>query len=155
MKQNSATHFLLSALVPYTKANLLLSYQPSKFFHELSKQQSLAQATLRTAYSRAIRNGLIELDDVGIPHLSNKALRLLRPYLSKTLPNSEVLVVFDIPESERWKRARLRAVLREFKFKPVQKSVLSSRMDCIDYLTEAQRELQLEDGMLIYEAKRM
>lgn len=124
MKLSPTTQYVLEAFIPYTKANLQLAYTPAIFFYELEKKCRTKQPTLKSAYYRALANGLLEIDDQGIPRLTAKGQHEVKPYTPKLLgKGSCLLVVFDIEESERFKRTHLRTLLRELSFKKVQRSV--------------------------------
>lgn len=149
--QKSAKHYVLTALVPYTKANLQLTFKPSLFFAELEKLDRIKQNTSRNAYHRAVKKKLIELDSKGIPRLTKGGLELIKPYTSEKLPNSKLMIIFDIPEDERWKRRHLRALLRELQFKQAQKSVWVSEYDHREYLKSEVKNLSLQDNVKIFE----
>ena len=155
MKRASATFYLVSALVPYTPANIALSFAPKRFFFELSKRHKIRPETLRNAYYRSIENGLLAIDDEGVPRLTKKAQDALAPFQAKSLPNAEVMVVFDIPESQRIKRRILRSTLREFQFTQVQKSVWTSKLDCHEYIADTVEHLGLQKYVILYEAKKI
>lgn len=160
-KYKSATHYTLAALIPYTEANMKLSFRPSQFFSDLDKldyikrQNKFSKESLRNAYYRAIKKGLINMDD-GIPRLTAKGQRKLVSFQPKILKgNARLLVVFDIPEKDRWKRSRLRAVLREFHFIQIQKSVWETSYDCRKYLEIAIEEYKLHKNVILYEAAKI
>ena len=68
----STTHYILSGLVPYTEANIKLAFKPSAFFNDLERldQEKRSAGTLRVSYYRAVKQGLVCLDDVGMPQLT-------------------------------------------------------------------------------------
>ena len=147
------TKYVLKALIPYSKANLQLSFKPNYFFNELEKQSRTKERTLRSAYYRAVKQGLIQLDDNDVPRLTPKGLIATKAYKPiKLSKDACILLVFDIPESERAKRTHLRALLRELSFKMIQQSVWMSRYDHRKYLRAEIKEYGLEDFVLIYEA---
>lgn len=154
-KYSSATHYVLSSLIPYTESNLKLTFAPSRFFRDLDKLDFAKEKSLQNAYYRAVRRELIEIDDQGIPRLTTKGLKKLNFFEPKLLgKNARLLLIFDIPEGERWKRDRLRIVLREFSFKQVQKSVWETEYDCREYLHAEIKNNQLQDYVVLYEAAR-
>lgn len=64
------------------------------------------------------------------------------------------LVVFDIPEKERYKRGWLRAQLRVYEFKPLQRSVwLGTRPFLPNFLNDVER-LGISDRVLIFSLGR-
>ncbi len=155
VKYPTITYYLLGALVPYTEPNLKLSFQPSAFFDDLEKISRLkaSRASLRTAYHRAIKKGLIELDGHGLPRLSAKGQRKIKPFHAKKLKGAKLMVVFDIPEIDRLKRNRLRLLLRELSFQQVQKSVWMSENDHREYLKAEIKEYKLEKYVEVLEAR--
>lgn len=153
MKQHkSAKHYLLEALLPFTESNLKLAFKPSLFFKDLEKLHNLNQLAAQTAYYRAQKSGFITLDDQGIPQLTKKGLDTLKPFQAKRLNHARLMVIFDIPEDERWKRRQLRAVLREFSFKQVQQSVWISELDSAEYVKEQIAALELAKHVRLFEA---
>ena len=83
MKEKSATHYVLKALIPYTGPNLKLAYKPNQFFNDLERIDKIKKQNARNAFSRSIKKGLVKIDDAGIPHLTDKGLRQLAPFESK------------------------------------------------------------------------
>lgn len=63
------------------------------------------------------------------------------------------VVVFDIPEKNRRVRQALRMGLRMLEFKPLQKSVWVSKVDCTRELRSYIRELSLSSYVLVFETK--
>lgn len=154
-KYSSVTHYVLSSLVPYTEASLKLSFKPNTFFNDLEKISRIKKDKLRSGYYRAIKQGLLELDDQSIPRLTHKGHKKLRPFKPKKLKNGQLMIVFDIPEVERWKRRRLRLVLKELSFKQIQKSVWMSDKDCKEYVQAEINEYQLQDYVELFEAQHI
>src|SRR5690606_40329333 len=56
------TKYILESMIPYTDANLRLAFKPRSFFYELSKKNKIKEKTVQSAYYRAIRQGLLEMD---------------------------------------------------------------------------------------------
>jgi DNA-binding transcriptional regulator PaaX len=154
-KYSSATHYVLSSLVPYTEANLKLAFKPNLFFNDLEKLDKIKKEKLRSAYYRALKQGLLELDNQAIPRLTHKGRKKLQPFRPKQLKDAQLMIVFDIPEKERWKRHRLRLLLRELSFKQIQKSVWMSDKDCKDYLEAEINEYRLKYYVELFEAKHI
>lgn len=155
MKKYSATYYLLSALVPYTEANMAFSFIPSAFFQELANRHKMSKNNFTTTYKRAIDTGLLAVGTDEIPRLTTKALRQLAPYSAKHLKGAALMVVFDIPEQDRAKRQQLRLTLREFKFKQIQKSVWATDVDCEVYIRDAIKELALQHHVQLFEARKI
>ena len=155
-RYNSALAYIISGLMPYTDANLKLVFMPSKFFNDLEKISNRKSKTIRNSYYKAIKRGLIELDSEGIPRLTERGFQKAKVYKPTLLDKKACLMVtFDIPESERWKRRRFRAVLREFRFTQAQKSVWVSNYDYKSLLLAEIKEIGLEDYVEVYEAHRL
>lgn len=143
---------LLLGLVPYSRENLALAFRPSTFFSELEKLSGRSHPSIRTAYYRAQKRGLIEIDQAGIPRLTDKGRTKVKPYSAKTLPKgAKLMVIFDIPENERAKRRHLRLLLKELSFAQVQKSVWVSPFDHRELLASDIQENDLSKYVSLYE----
>ncbi len=155
-KPNDTTRFILEAFIPYTRANLLLSFKPSLFFNELEKRSGRNKRTLESAYYRLIRKGLIELDENRIPRLTDKGRRKTKLYKPEKLElGARLIVIFDIPEEQRMKRRRLRLLLRELSFRRVQQSVWETSFDHREYLRAEIAEMHLQEHVKVYEAAQI
>lgn len=155
-KPHSALTYVLKGLIPYSRENLLLTYKPNKFFNELKRISDYRQSTLRNAYWRGKQRGLIDEDDYKIPKLTEKGLKKVKPFIVKKLgKKSKLVVIFDIPESDKLSRDKLRNLLKAWGFVQVQKSVWSSDLDFIEALSEVIDELSLRDCIEVYEALRL
>ncbi len=157
-KYRSTTHYVLSGLIPYTEANVKLTFKPSLFFNDLEKLDRYKgkRSALSSSYHRAIENNLIAIDDTGAPHLTDKGVAQLRRYEPCKLTGAaSILVIFDIPEEERRLRQRLRTLLRELGFMQVQKSVWQSEYDVLEYLVPELRQYRLEECVQVYESARV
>jgi CRISPR-associated endonuclease Cas2 len=152
----SSLEYVLLALVPYTEPNLKLVFLPSRFFDDLEKISRAKRRTLQDAYYRAQREGLVNNDGKSSPSLTGKGQRRVAKFNARHLgKEARLMVIFDIPEREAWKRRRLRALLRELKFQQIQKSVWASEYD---YRKELQLEVTdtgLANFVQIYEAVRI
>lgn len=149
----SAKYYVLSALIPYTKANLELSFKPSLFFAELEKLHNIKANTARNAFRRAEKQQLVEKNGAGIPRLTALGQIELLPFTSKKLPGAQLLIVFDVPEQDRKKRNKLRIILVKLSFKQVQKSVWTSEYDYRDYLFAVIKDMKLTKEVKIFEAR--
>ncbi len=156
MRVSPTTKYLLQAFIPFTDANVRLSFKPSSFFYELEKKGRVKERSLRSAYYRAQQNGLLEIDQDGIPRLTAKGRAAAKVYTSSKLPKAtRLLVIFDIPESERSKRDHLRSLLRELSFVKIQQSVWASKYDHREYIAAEIAEYDLEKYVAVYEAARL
>lgn len=152
---NSTLEYILWSLVPYSEPNLKLAFKPNLFFNDLEKISQRKKQSIRNAYYKAINRNLVIIDEYKIPRLTQQGYSKLRRYQPKKLRSAELMVVFDIPENERNKRQRLRAVLREFKFIQVQKSVWISQYDCEQYLRLELEQTKLQDYVIVYETVQL
>jgi FPC/CPF motif-containing protein YcgG len=152
----SSLEYVLRGLIPYTDANLKLTFRPYLFFRDLDKIAYAKKRSLQNAYYKALRDGLIEMDDENVPRLTKKGWRKVRPYSPKELgKNARLMVIFDIPEQEAWKRKHLWRLLRELKFQQIQKSVWASPYDHRELLAAEVKQYGLEEYVQVYEALRV
>ena len=114
-----------------------------------SKDKLVKEQTLKRSLSRLRDKGIIDLknknwkitpEGIELFKLKNKGLRrfLSEKSLSKKVVK-EVLVLFDIPEKERYKRDWLRRELVTFGYEQIQRSVWFGPKlpkDFITYLTQ-------------------
>lgn len=150
---DSALTYILRGLVPYSRPNMKMLFKPALFFQDIETISNRKPKSIKKAYYAAEKAGLIEFDDDQIPQLTAKGIRTVTPYRAKKLGNNaRLVVIFDIPEAERWKRRNLRALLLALSFEQVQKSVWASSNDHREYLKEAITDLKLDDCVIVYEA---
>lgn len=157
-KYRSTTHYVLSSLIPYTEANVKLTFKPTAFFSDLEKIDihKAKRSTLCNSYYQAIKKGLVEIDEGGLPRLTEQGLAQLQRYEPKRLTGTaSILVIFDIPEQERQARQKLRALLRELRFSQVQKSVWQTEYDVLDYLVPELQAGHLHKYVQVYESARI
>lgn len=147
----SALTYVLLGLVPYTRPNLLLTFKPGAFFAELAKRSGVQEKTLRRTYERARQQKLIAVDENTLT-LSLKARQKVQPFIASQLAGAQLMVIFDIPETEAHRRRQLRSVLRELSFRPIQQSVWLSDMDHRAIILETVEELRLNDWVQVFEA---
>lgn len=155
-KPSEATRYILEAFIPYTKANLLLAFKPSQFFNELEKKSGQKKRSLETAYYRSIKKGLVELDNNRIPRLTERGRRKAQLYKPTRLKfGAHLMIIFDIPESERSKRRRLRILLQALSFRQIQKSVWETEYDHRDYLRAEIADMNLQEYVRVYETAQI
>lgn len=152
-KYTSSTHYIIASLIPYTEPNLKLVFRPYEFFQDVSRLHKVSAAAARGAYYRAIKQGLVEADEEGVVRLTTEGKRRLERYEPRKLKGASLMVVFDIPETARWKRDRFRAMLREFSFTQVQKSVWLTQFDCETYVKEELKDLRLDKEVKLFECR--
>lgn len=155
-KPTSATEFILRGLLlPLSHENLLLSFKPSQFFYELSRVSPYSEETIKTAYYRARRHGLVDVSDV-TPRLTPKGRRLAAPFqTTKVSRQGKLLVIFDIPETQAYKRNEFRRLLQRLGFSQVQLSVWMSEYDHRQVVLEAIEELGLDAYVKFFEAAQL
>jgi DNA-binding transcriptional regulator PaaX len=160
-KPDSTTRYVLLGLLPYTDTNSKLSYKPNIFFNELEKLSKaragrhISSSTIRTTYYRAQKQNYISIDESGSPHITSVGHRRLTPYVPKKLKGAKLLVTFDIPENQRYKRSQLRLVLVELNFHQIQQSVWISDYDGTEILKQEIDFLNIENDVVIYEAREI
>lgn len=152
-KKPSVIVYILKALVPYTKQNLQLAFNPSEFFNELEQASGVSRRTLIQTYARAKKKNLIEGDHE--PSLTLKGRQHVQPYIAKSLDGAQLMVIFDIPESHGEQRRQLRTLLHYLGFSQVQRSVWMSPNDHTDVLNDTLVDLRLGDWVQIYEVSRI
>lgn len=145
--------------MPYSEANLKMSFKPGLFFYDLEniakqKRKKHSYAKIRSAYYRAVKNGYITLES-GQPQLTASGKSKLKPYSPQELEGASLMIVFDIPEYERQKRRRLRILLKALQFKQVQKSVWITKFDCQELLKLEIEEQGLSKYVLAFEAIKL
>lgn len=149
----SSLRYVLEGLVPYTEANLKLAFKPHAFFNDLERISQRKRRTLQNAYYKAQKDGLLVMDAAGVPRLTDKGRAKIAPYKPRALgKQARLVVIFDVPEIDRWKRRHLRLLLRELSFRQVQKSVWESKYDYRDYLKSEIIHLGLQEAIIVYEA---
>ena len=149
------TRYILKSLVPYTEANLKLTFSPHRFFNDLERidKEKFSLQTTKQAYYRMVKRGLIEHNVDGQLTLSDEAHRMLARYEPQKLAHgAKLLLIFDIPEHERAKRGHLRLLLKELRFEKIQQSVWQTEFDSRRYLQEEIRTNHLEAYVNIYES---
>lgn len=147
----SALEYVLCSLVPFSDSNLKLSFAPKQFFRDLEAISRNKRRTLQNAYYRAAKDGFVDTTDKRRPRLTNSGQRKIRRLsATKRGDNQHLMLVFDIPESQRQKRQQLRQTLRELKFEQVQKSVWISQYDYLSILKEEIAEHHLQSYVRIY-----
>lgn len=155
-KYKSATHYMLASLIPYSESNIKLVFTPKHFFKDLAQIDRYKEQTLKNAYYHSIKKGYIEISDKsGAPIITEEGLNKLKPYLSKKLSSSQLMVIFDIPENHRYKRYQLRATLRQLEFSQVQKSVWVTDLDSREYLGSEIKRLNLGEFVEIFECRKL
>lgn len=154
-KQQSALTHVLKALIPYTRENLALSFSPNKFFNDLEKSSGYNRNTLRNAYWRAEkRNYFKKVRDT--PELTDAGLDYIADYEPKYLGSgARLIIIFDIPETQRKARQQLRELIKSWGFVQIQKSVWSTELDYRELLVETVAELKLAGCVEIFEGVRL
>lgn len=153
-KYKNSTHYILSSLIPYTESNMKLVFTPKKFFFDLNILDKKNLKKFKNAYYNCIKRGYFILDDLtGLPIITDKGFSRLKPYNSKKLQGSNIMVIFDIQETDRHKRRQLRTLLRQLEFEQIQKSVWSTSLDSRVYLIAEIKRLGLKNEVKIFESR--
>lgn len=153
--KNSALIFILKGFIPYTEENMLLAFKPTKFFNELEKISKYRKSTLKHAYWRARKDGLVEVSGK-TAKLTDKGIALIKPFTAKKLSNkSRLMVIFDIPEDQGYRRQQFRNILKSWGFEQIQKSVWVTDVDYRGLLKEVIEELEITKFVEIYEGLRL
>lgn len=154
-RKKSALTQVLLALIPYSKQNLLLSYSPNRFFNQLERESGYSVETLKTAYKRANKKGLLK-ENHQSPRLTKRGYREIWPFVATKLgSHAHLMVIFDVPEEFRGRRQKFRRLLKEWQFKQVQKSVWVTDMNYQEALLEVIDDLKLGSFVEIYESARL
>lgn len=155
LRERSPLIYVLVALIPYSRPNLLLAYKPSQFFRELEKISVYKQSALRKAYDRGVKRRLID-GKSKIPVLTSLGKQKVAPFVATKLDkNASLMVIFDVPETRASARRSLRVLLRHWNFNQVQKSVWVSNYDFREVLVKAIEELDLAGCVEIHESSRL
>jgi DNA-binding transcriptional regulator PaaX len=153
--KQSALVFVLKGLVPYTRENLMLSFKPKMFFAELEKVSKYNQKTLRNAYYRGFKTGLIQ-NSTTTPRLTKRGIIKVQPYITtKIKGKGRLVVIFDIPEVNAGLRQQLRKQLQDWQFEQIQKSVWATDLDYKEGLIDLIAELNAGRYVEIYEGARL
>ncbi|MFO0970815.1 MAG: hypothetical protein U0520_00480 [Candidatus Saccharimonadales bacterium] len=145
IKQGSALGYVIEALIPFSDANLNLTFKPSQFFRELAEKTGKAESSLKNALVKAKKDNLLVLTGSRV-HFENEAMILIERFkkLEATpLRSGYVLVLFDIPQSHDYQRRLLVRELKALRFKQIQKSVWASDHDNRDVLLDIVSELKI------------
>lgn len=153
--EKTAMMHVLLGFIPYTEENLMLTFKPNIFFNELEKTSKKSTKNLRQAFNRAVGKQLINIGK-DRAFFSIRGRQLIQPFIAKKLKSGgKLMVSFDIPEDYSDLRRKLRFLLRELKFKPVQQSVWISDMDHRKILLDSIKDLKMQDWVQLYEAARI
>lgn len=121
-RKRSALSYVIEGLIPFTDANMKLTFAPGKFFRELAETSATDAERLQRAYYRAKASGIVRYIDLHFA-IAPEYLEKLRREAPEKLPDGQsMLVIYDIPEELFRKRRELRSLLRELEFTQVQKS---------------------------------
>ena len=155
---DSALKYLLKALIPYSEANLKLSFSPGSFFADLEKidaKKRYSRGHWQNTYYKAKKAGLIDTNGT-TPYLTSRGKAVLDLYKPKHFANNaQLMVIFDIPETQASKRRSLRRTLQKLSFTQVQRSVWISSYDSRDYLASELAWLGIDEYVQIYEVSKL
>lgn len=145
VRQGSAIGYILEGLLPYTDANLKLTFKPTQFYQELSRQTGMAESSLKNALVQAKKQNLIA--HTGGKFTFSKHAKMLVNRFKKLeatpLKSGYMLVLFDIPQTHDKARRYLVRELKALRFKQIQKSVWASDHDNRDIILDIISELKI------------
>lgn len=151
-REDSPLVFVLKGLMPYSRANMMLAFNPSRFFNELERLSNHKRKTLQAAYYRAEKRGLVQ----DTCELSFDGWEKVLPFVAKKLQKDVVLmVIFDIPEDEASLRRAFRGYLKRLGFRQAQQSVWLSDNDYTEHTRRLVEHLGLSAYVQVYEAARI
>lgn len=147
--------YILTALIPYSRANIDLSFHPGKFFSELERTSKRNKNSLQSGISKAISRGYVRRIN-GSPVLTNKGFERIAPLVAKKLDKDVYLMVaFDIPEDMRYKRRSLRRLLKERGFEQSQRSLWVCPYDHSEELRLFIEQQNLSQYVDMYECAKL
>lgn len=153
IRQRSALGFVLRAMIPYSRENLLLGFRPSQFFNELEKISMYKRRALEEAARRAEERGFLERNKEKQLRLTELGMIHALPFTAQKLKGGNLMVVFDI--SEDLSRDRFRKLLKNWQFRPIQKSVWTTNYDHRESIRNAVKILEIEDSVRVYECRSL
>lgn len=145
VRQGSALAYIIEGLLPFTDANLKLTFKSSEFFKELSERTGKAESSLKNALVRAKHQDLIAQHGPRFT-FSKEAKRLAERFKkleAMPLRSGYMLVLFDIPQSHDTQRRLFVRELKALRFKQIQKSVWANDHDNRDIVLDIIAELKI------------
>ena len=139
------------------------TYNPYKYsYKSLEQEMGFKEQSIRSSLERMEKRGVIERakTEAGeqVLQLTNQGMKeFLRNKLKSATPTKKgslVVVIFDIPELSRTVRDTLRRNLKEFGFKPWQKSVWVSEKDIFDLINDYFKNINLKGQVIVFESSR-
>jgi phenylacetic acid degradation operon negative regulatory protein len=126
----STLEYLLLAFVPFSGPNTDLLYRRGRFMRKISGMTGSSVNSIESTITRAKKNGYLEeVEEKGREGLkiTNKGrvkiLKLLISDKKEKWDDQWRIIVFDIPENKRKTRDNFRRILKELRFKKMQRSV--------------------------------
>ncbi|HEU5004541.1 MAG TPA: hypothetical protein VFT49_00455 [Candidatus Saccharimonadales bacterium] len=151
----TAMGFVLKALIPYSRQNMLLVFDSNTFFQELEKISRYKKRTLQNALYEAERRKLIE-KQANAWRLTIEGQKNVRPFVAERLSDgAKLMVIFDIPEDMAVTRAKFRRTLKLWQFAQVQKSVWTTSLDHKQSIKDLVNEMDLEPYVQLYECSSL
>lgn len=155
VRRKSSLSYVIEAFIPFTEANISLTFRPNAFFNELEKRGDYRRNTIKQAFYQAKSQGLIVFDEEGVS-LSTQARGLIDTTPVSTLPEDTCfMVIFDIPEHLAVKRRQLRQLLRQLKFSQRQRSVWTCRSDHRTVVHDLINELKIQPYVETFLSKHL
>lgn len=157
LREESALVFILKAMIPYSRANIMLAYKPNKFFNELEKisKNKHSRQALQEAMRRAKKERLVTVSKSGVS-ITDAGLKAVGPFVAKKLPaGAKLMLIFDIPEATSAKRDIFRYYINKWGFVQMQKSVWITNKDFKDVIGRTVVELGIQQYVQLYECSRI
>lgn len=151
--QRSFAVELLLGLIPFTKQNFKLFFDPNQFINDFEKTSNYPRKRIWDEFHRAEKQKLFIIKDETLC-LTLKGRQTVQPFIAEKLSNdAKLMIVFDIPEEYAGRRQKFRNLLKQLGFHQIQLSVWVSKMDHRAIITETIRQMELEDWVKMYEAQ--
>lgn len=156
IKKNSLTYYLLFALEKTIQANVyLIEFAHNVHLRRWGNPEDMSYGALYQAVRELREKGLIETEKDGRKIMLKLTDKGREEVIVKKLLAEEKwdgkwrIVIFDIPEKHRKLRSILRSKLREWEFKPWQKSVWIGKKNLADLLRKFIKEVGIADWVKV------
>lgn len=136
--------------------------QPKLTDRSIKLRRNLFATTLRRLQSDGLveksgsyRRATWRITALGRKQAANLRVTMRGRFTELPLPDGKIRVVsFDIPEKERWKRDRLRAILVSCKYEMLQRSLWTGRRPLPEFVFREIKNLKLRHYVHIFEINK-
>ncbi|MEK9184014.1 MAG: hypothetical protein AAB890_02995 [Patescibacteria group bacterium] len=161
-KETLATIILIAFVSVFNgKAGSKIIWGLAKDYINKKKSQNnkikLNYGTFRVILGRLQKDGLVKRNGWGIWQITEKGIALINSFkkenkniVKKENKRADIIIVFDVPETERKKRNYLRFKLISLGFKPLQKSVWMGNGPLSEEFLDELRNLNLLNYIHIF-----